>query len=274
MKDTLDIAASATPNVATRPAPQLQVNNISVVYARTVRAVRDLSFSVGQGEIVALLGPNGAGKTTTLRALSGFLPGDRAQLSSGSIKFKGNELGHVHPHVTARLGVALVGERDKIFSTLTVEENLQVGAMANPDRKDAAELKEFVFALFPRLAERRRQIAGYLSGGERQMLALSAALLSRPSLLMVDELSLGLAPKVVSELSQVLHRINREQGLSILLVEQSATVAFAIAHHVYMLNLGRVVADGPPAVLKQREDFSRNYLGIPSDNAATTSSTA
>jgi branched-chain amino acid transport system ATP-binding protein len=273
MSDMSPVAPSATSAVV-RPQPQLQVSSISVVYSRTVRAVHDLSFTVGKGEIVALLGPNGAGKSTTMRALSGFLPGDNAQLAAGSIKFNGQELGHLQPHVSAHKGVALVGERDKIFSTLSVEENLNIGAMVNPSRKDALELRSFVYALFPRLQDRKRQLAGYLSGGERQMLAVSAALLGRPSLLMVDELSLGLAPKVVSELSQVLRRINREQGLSILLVEQSAAVAFAISDHIYMLNLGRSVADGTASELKKRKDFSLSYLGVPTSKSEPTESAA
>ncbi len=247
---------------ARRPAPLLEVDAISVLYSRTVRAIDQLSFTVGKGEIVALLGPNGAGKSTTLRAITGFLPGDRAQVVAGSVRFKGREVAHLPPHQTIGLGLALIAERDKIFATLTVEENLQIGARANRARGNLQAQRDFVFAMFPILKDRRRQLAGYLSGGERQMLAIAAALQSGPELLMVDELSLGLAPKIVAELVGILRRINQEHGMSILLVEQSASVAFAIAQHVHVLNLGRSTIQGSPSELRSREDFSRSYLGV------------
>ena len=244
-----------------RPPADLIVSAVSVLYSRTVRAVDELSFSVGKGEIVALLGPNGAGKSTTLRALTGFLPGDRAQVVGGSIRFQGQELGSLPPHRTSRAGISLTAERDKIFATLTVEENMRIGGRANPRRADTAALTGFVFDLFPILRERYKQRAGYLSGGERQMLAIATALLSGPKLLLVDELSLGLAPRIVSELSKVLLEVNRERKMTILLVEQSAAVAFSIAQYVYVLNLGRVTAEGRPSDLRSRQDFSHSYMG-------------
>jgi branched-chain amino acid transport system ATP-binding protein len=245
-----------------RPPPLLSVEDLSVVYARAARAVDALSFAVGTGEVVALLGPNGAGKTTTVRAITGFLPGDRAQITGGEIRLDRTRLDGKAPHRAARRGVSLVAERDKIFAALTVEENLRLGAMANPQRDAVPGLRTMVDTMFPILSERRAQVAGYLSGGQRQMLAIASALLSGPRLLIVDELSLGLAPKIVGELVEVLRRLNREQGLTILLVEQSALVAFALADYVYVLDVGRSVLAGRPEELRARPDFRDRYLGL------------
>jgi branched-chain amino acid transport system ATP-binding protein len=251
-----------------RPPPLLSVEQLSVVYARAARAVDALSFTVGTGEVVALLGPNGAGKTTTVRALTGFLPGDRAQITGGEMRLDRTRLDGKAPHRAARLGASLVAERDKIFVALTVEENLRLGAMANPRRDAVSGLRAMIDKLFPILNERRAQVAGYLSGGQRQMLAIASALLSGPRLLIVDELSLGLAPKIVGELVEVLRRLNREQGLTILLVEQSALVAFALADYVYVLDVGRSVLAGRPDELRARPDFRDRYLGLARSPAA------
>jgi branched-chain amino acid transport system ATP-binding protein len=241
--------------------PLLSVAGLTVVYSRGARAVDGLSFTVGRGEVVALLGPNGAGKTSTLRALTGFLPGDRARTVAGSIAFDQAELRDQPPFRTARRGIALIPEREKIFATLTVADNLKLGARANRNPDDVPRQRALVDRLFPILRKREQQISGYLSGGERQMLAIASALLSGPELLMVDELSLGLAPKVVGELAHILRRLNQEHGLTILLVEQSALVAFAIAHYVYVLNVGRSVLEGRPEDLR-RTGFRDSYLGL------------
>jgi branched-chain amino acid transport system ATP-binding protein len=241
---------------------QLVVSDVAVVYSRAARAIDGLSFSVSKGEIVALLGPNGAGKTTALRAIAGFLPGDRAAVERGRISFEGKDIRKVPPHRVTRMGISMVAERDKIFPKLSVAENLRIGALANRDASQAPRLARLVETMFPVLQERRDQLAGYLSGGERQMLSISAALLSNPRILLVDELSLGLAPKIVGELIEVLRKLNREEGLTILLVEQSATVAFALADYVYVLSGGRASDEGVPEELKKLPDFRARYLGV------------
>jgi branched-chain amino acid transport system ATP-binding protein len=234
-----------------------------VVVRRGAREVlRGVSVEVGEREIVALLGPNGAGKSTTLRAMTGFLPGDRASVVNGSVRVAGRSMDSQAPHRCGEHGIALIPERDKIFPTLTVEENIRLGAMANPRRAEVPALREQMDQLFPVLRERHQQQAGYLSGGERQMLAIASALVGGPSVLLVDELSLGLAPKVVGELIQVLRMLNTQRGLTILLVEQSAHVAFAIADYVYVLNVGKVVLEGTPHTLRERDDFRETYLGL------------
>ncbi|MCO5164095.1 MAG: ABC transporter ATP-binding protein [Mesorhizobium sp.] len=240
----------------------LTVEDVAVVYSRAARAVDGLSFSIGKGEIVALLGPNGAGKTTALRAIAGFLPGDRAVVERGSITFEGSDIRKVPSHRITSMGIAMVAERDKIFPSLSVADNLKLGSLANRDSSQSERLRTLVDRMFPILSERRDQIAGYLSGGERQMLSIAAALLCNPRILLVDELSLGLAPKVVGELIESLRRLNREEGMTILLVEQSATVAFALANYVYILGHGHITTEGAPDELKRLADFRSVYLGV------------
>lgn len=240
----------------------LAVNDVAVVYSRAARAIDGLSFSVGKGEIVALLGPNGAGKTTALRAIAGFLPGDRAVVERGSITFEGTDIRKLPSHRITAMGIAMVAERDKIFPSLTVADNLKLGGLANRDASHGERLRALVDRMFPILRERRDQVAGYLSGGERQMLSIGAALLCNPRILLVDELSLGLAPKVVGELIESLRRLNSEEGMTILLVEQSATVAFALANYVYVLGHGNITAEGAPEELKKLADFRSVYLGV------------
>ena len=254
-------AAEAAASPA-RSAPLLSVNALSVTYGDGAPAVDGLSFRVGRGEIVALLGPNGAGKTTTLRAISGFLPVDRAAITAGNIVFDAVGIEGSPPHRIARRGIAILSERDKVFTTLSVEQNLALGALANPAPAEVAELRSLVDRMFPILSQRGGQQAGYLSGGERQMLAIGRALLSGPKLLMVDELSLGLAPRIVGELIEVLRRLRQERGLSILLVEQSAQVAFEIADYVHVLSVGKSVMEGRADVLRNSADFVDSYLGL------------
>ncbi len=248
--------------VRDRSEALLAVSDVAVVYSRAARAIDGLSFSVGKGEIVALLGPNGAGKTTALRAIAGFLPGDRAVVERGSITFEGTDIRRLPSHRITAMGIAMVAERDKIFPSLTVAENLKLGGLANRDASQGERLRALVDRMFPILRERREQVAGYLSGGERQMLSIGAALLCNPRILLVDELSLGLAPKVVGELIESLRRLNSEEGMTILLVEQSATVAFALANYVYVLGHGHNTAEGAPDELKKLADFRSVYLGV------------
>jgi branched-chain amino acid transport system ATP-binding protein len=237
----------------------LEVENLEVTYSRVIVAVQGLSMKVPERSIVALLGTNGAGKSTTVRAISGFLPVDDAEIKKGAIRFDGRSVLGLPPYEVARRGVVLVPERRKIFETLTVEENLRITA-----RLGAAGVPadmERLFGLFPALAERRRQTAGYLSGGERQMLAISQALLCKPKLMLVDELSLGLAPFLVKELMARLREMRDEFGVSILLIEQDASSALAIADYGYIMEGGRIVYEGAADKLRGHGDVQEFYLG-------------
>jgi branched-chain amino acid transport system ATP-binding protein len=237
----------------------LELENLEVVYHHVATAIQGVSLRVPERAIVALLGTNGAGKTTTLRAASGFLGGDDARIVGGRVVFLGSDVTGTVPHVLARRGLVLVPERDKVFETLTVQENLKALV---PGRAGAAVGLDQVFHYFPVLAERRRQVAGYLSGGERQMLALATALLCRPRVLLVDELSLGLAPIVVEALMALVRRLRDELGLAVLLVEQNAGAALAVADHGYVMEHGRVVFDGTAERLSAHEDVREFYLGL------------
>lgn len=238
----------------------LRVEQLEVVYNHVQLAVQGLSIQVGADEIVAVLGTNGAGKTTTLRAISGFLPGDNAAITDGRIVLDGDDVTGRPPHNLARRGLVLVPERDKVFATLTVQENLAVVSGGRRDPAAAAALHA-VEELFPVLLERRKQLAGYLSGGERQMLAIAKALLLKPRVLLVDELSFGLAPKVVETLMHTLVEVHRTQGTAVLLVEQNALAALRIADYAYVLENGRVVFDGTPERVHEHDDIREFYLG-------------
>ena len=237
----------------------LTVEKLEVVYHRTITAVQGISMLVKKGQIVAILGTNGAGKSTTLRAISGFLGIDNARVTDGSITFNGKRIENRQPNEITRLGIALVPERDKVFPNLTVVENL--AAPFSASRYNRQESEEISYQYFPRLAELRNRTAGLLSGGERQMLALASALVCRPELLLVDEMSLGLAPVVVDDLINRLAQIRRELGITIVIVEQSAAVALSIADYGYVLENGRVVLDGVGARLSAHGDIQEFYLG-------------
>jgi len=238
----------------------LQVEMIEVVYKRVITAVQGVTLAVGPKQIVAILGINGAGKTTTLRAISGFLGLDDARVTEGMISFEGRRIENAPPHDIAARGIVLVPERDKVFPNLTVAENLAVPV----SRASAAERRrqdEQIYSLFPRLAELRQRIGGLLSGGERQMLAIAGALMCRPSLLLVDELSLGLAPVVVQDLTRRLLAVRDELRIAILLVEQIAAAALTIADHAHVMENGRIVLDGDRERLKSHQDVQEFYLG-------------
>ncbi len=239
----------------------LQVEKIEVVYKRVITAVQGVTLSVGEQQIVALLGTNGAGKTTTLRAISGFLGLDDARVTEGTIAFQGIRIENRPPHEIAGRGVVLVPERDKVFPNLTVAENLAAPVPHATSAADRRRLDEQAYHFFPRLAELRPRIGGLLSGGERQMLAIAAALMCRPSLLLVDELSLGLAPVVVQELTRRLLNIRDELGIAILIVEQMASAALEIADHAYVMENGRIVLDGDRDRLASHQDVQEFYLG-------------
>jgi branched-chain amino acid transport system ATP-binding protein len=239
--------------------PDLAVANLEVVYNDVVLVLRGVSLEVAPQRIVALLGANGAGKTTLLSAVTGLLAVHRGKVTKGSVHLAGTPITDADPAARVRSGLTQVMEGRRIFAELTVDENLRIGAYTN--RAALAENRTRVLDLFPLLAERRSQTAGYLSGGEQQMLAIGRALMSAPRVLLLDEPSLGLAPKVVAQIRDIVVDIN-EQGTSVLLVEQNATMALAIAHHGYVLEHGRVVRDGPGEELLADEDIREFYLGI------------
>ena len=239
----------------------LTIENIEVVYNHSVQALRGLSIEVPQGQIVALLGSNGAGKTTTLKAASGVLPYEKGRVASGRIRFFGEDIGTRAAYQLARSGMAHVREGRHIFADLTVEENLVAAANALKGRQRGDVDSEKVFSYFPPLRERRKQVAGYLSGGEQQMLAIARAIVGQPRLILLDEPSLGLAPLVVKAIFAIIERINREQGVAMLLVEQNAHVALGVAHYAYIMENGRIVINGTSDKLLGDPDVQRFYLG-------------
>ena len=232
----------------------LEVENLEAFYGRT-KALHGVSFSMEEGGITTVLGANGAGKTTTLRAISAMVR------TAGSIRFAGNRIDGRTTETIVALGIAQVPEGRGTFVDLTVEENLRLGAYARRDKRGFGADLERVFGYFPILRERRRQVAGTLSGGEQQMLAVARALMLRPRLLLLDEPSLGLAPLIVRGIFRILQTINREAGVSVLLVEQNASLALDLADHVFLLETGRMVLSGTSDVLKQNDAIRRSYLG-------------
>jgi branched-chain amino acid transport system ATP-binding protein len=241
--------------------PLLGVDKLEVVYQRVITAVQGITLSAQRGQIVGILGTNGAGKTTLLRAISGFHGTDDACVTEGTIRFEGRQIENREPHRIAHLGIALVPEREKVFPNLTVAENLLVPAARGLPAVQRKRREAQILQYFPRLEELHDRTAGLLSGGERQMLGIAAALVSRPDLLLVDELSLGLAPIVVEDLMARLVQIRRELGITILLVEQSAAVALDVADYSYVLENGRIVLDGDKARLTNHPDIQEFYLG-------------
>jgi len=240
----------------------LRLNNIEVIYNEVVLVLKGLSLEVPEGRIVSLLGTNGAGKTTTLKAISGLLRPERGRVSDGSIEFLGERIDRLDAEAIVRAGTFQVMEGRRVFEHLDVSENLIAGAYTRADRGAVRGDVERVFAYFPKLRERARQQAGYLSGGEQQMLAIGRALMARPKLMLLDEPSLGLAPLLVQEIFGIVRRINEEEGTTILLVEQNATLALAISHYGYIMESGRVVLDGEPQALAANEDVKEFYLGL------------
>ncbi len=240
----------------------MQIKNLEVVYQDSILAVRGVSIEVPPKERIALLGANGAGKTTILRAISGLLGFYNGKITEGSVSFDGEDTTHMDTRSIVRRGLSLAPEGRRLFEHLSVEENLLVGGSLNPSQKVSREKMERVFAYFPRLAERRRQTCGYLSGGEQQMLVLGRALMSTPKLLAVDELSLGLAPMVVQDLAQRLSDINREEGVAILLVEQNAEMALSFVSYAYVLETGRIVLNDRSERLRENPEVKEFYLGM------------
>ncbi len=239
----------------------LKVENLEVVYNDVVLVLKGLSLSAGQGRITALLGANGAGKSTTLKAISGLLEGEDGEITDGRVLLDGEPVQGLAPEKIVRRGVFQVMEGRRIFQDLSVEENLRCGAFTRPSREIAPGI-EAVYGYFPRLKERRRQLAGYMSGGEQQMLAIGRALMAKPRLLLLDEPSLGLAPLLVEEIFEIVKKINQSAGVTILLVEQNARAALAIAEHGFIMENGRIVMDGPARELLSNPDVQEFYLGI------------
>jgi branched-chain amino acid transport system ATP-binding protein len=242
------------------PPPLLKMERAEVVYDRAIVAIQDVSLTVFPRQIVAILGANGAGKTTTLRAISGFGGTNDGRVTKGTITYKGTRIENCQPEDMIRQGIVIVPERDKVFQNLSVEQNLFVGVRrVSPGQQ--RRLDALVFQYFPRLADLRHREAGLLSGGERQMLAIGSALVCAPELLLVDELSMGLAPVVVEDLARRLVEIRRQLDITIVLVEQNAAVALEIADHGYVLENGRVVLEAPRDQLVQDANIRDYYLG-------------
>jgi branched-chain amino acid transport system ATP-binding protein len=249
---------SAVPTAEDRAV--LAINNLEVIYEEVILVLRGLSLVVGEGQIVALLGSNGAGKSTTLKAISGLLPSEHGEVSDGSIAHRGTDITHRDAADIVRLGISLVMEGRRVFSHLNVHENLVAGAHTRRDR--FADDLDVVYTYFPRLRDLHNQTAGYLSGGEQQMLAIGRALMARPQLMMLDEPSLGLAPLLVGEIFEIVKRLNVELGTTVLLVEQNARRALEIADHGYIMEQGRIVLEGPARDLAENPDVKEFYLGL------------
>jgi branched-chain amino acid transport system ATP-binding protein len=240
--------------------PLLVLNNVEVIYENVILVLRGLSLQVPEGRIVALLGANGAGKSTSLKAITGLLPSEHGEVTDGDITFGGEPITRRDAAEIVRSGISLVMEGRRVFEHLTAYENLIAGA--HTVKGSPASALDRVYALFPRLADLRGRQAGYLSGGEQQMLAIGRALMAQPKLILLDEPSLGLAPRVVDEIFASVQRLNAETGTTVLLVEQNARRALDIAHHAYIMERGRIVLEGAAAELAQNLDVQEFYLGI------------
>ncbi|WP_293174110.1 ABC transporter ATP-binding protein [Oceanithermus sp.] len=252
--------------MATQEAAQernwlLRVNNIEVVYQDIIQVLRGVSLNIPEGRITSLLGPNGAGKTTTLRAISGLLVPEDGAVRDGTIVYQGREIQNLPPEEIVRMGIVQVPEGRHVFKHLTVEENLRVGSITRRDGRVREDL-ERIYSYFPRLADLRHRLAGYTSGGEQQMLAIGRALLAAPKLLLLDEPSLGLAPLLVREIFDIVARINAEEGVTVLVVEQNAAVALGVSDYAYIMEQGKIVLEGEAEALSENPDVKEFYLGM------------
>ena len=256
----LDASQHPMPTAAAQPSPPLlEVSNIEVVYSDVILVLRGLSLAVPQGRIVALLGANGAGKSTTLKAISGLLKTEEGEVTRGEVRFGGVRIDGIDPHEIVRRGIFQVMEGRRIVADMTCLENLRLGAYTRRDNEVKRDI-DMVYGFFPRLKE-RTGLAGYLSGGEQQMLAIGRALMARPKLILMDEPSMGLSPLLVKEVFGIIRRINQELGVTILLVEQNARMALSVADYGYVMEQGKVVLDGTAASLAENEDVKEFYLG-------------
>ncbi len=252
---------SAAGNGTLRP-PLLAVNNIEVIYDHVILVLKGVSLRVPEGGIVALLGANGAGKSTTLKAISGLLRTERGDVTKGGIEFQGTAIHRKQPDEIVRQGIVQVMEGRHVFEHLTVEENLLTGAYTRRAGEETRRHLDLVYSYFPRLTHRRTVAAGYISGGEQQMLAIGRALMARPKLMLLDEPSMGLAPMLVAEIFDIVSRLNREEGVAVLLAEQNATIALKYADIGYVMENGRIVLDGDAKTISDNEDIKEFYLGL------------
>lgn len=240
----------------------LEANNVEVIYNQVILVLKGLSLKVHEGQIVTVLGNNGAGKSTTLKAISGLLKSENGKVTDGSITFMGERIDKIDPEKIVRKGIFQVMEGRKAFEDLTVEENLLVGAHTIRNRKQIKQDLEMVYNYFPRLLQRRSFLSGYISGGEQQMMVIGRGLMAHPKLMLLDEPSMGLSPMLVGEIFDIIQRINREEKVTILLVEQNARMALSIADHGYVMENGRIVLDDKVEKLRENEDIKEFYLGL------------
>ena len=253
-----------TPATMTTSAPataMLVLNNIEVIYDRIALAIKGASIEVPDGGMVALLGANGAGKSTLLKSISGLLKAERGEVTRGEVRFQGRSIDKLPPQARVELGIAQVLEGRRVFEHLTPDENLVAASAVRGNRADMQRNRDRVYGYFPRLHVRRTAQAGYLSGGEQQMLAIGRALMTQPKLLMLDEPSLGLAPFLVAEIFEIVRRINTDEGLSVLLVEQNAVAALEVVSHAYVIDGGRIVMHDSAEAMKNNRDIQEFYLG-------------
>jgi branched-chain amino acid transport system ATP-binding protein len=245
--------------------PYLSVNNIEVIYDHVILVLKGVSLQVPQGKIVALMGANGAGKSTTLKSISTLLRGERGDVTKGSVDFQGQRIDHLTPNELVRRGLSQVMEGRHCFGHLTIEENLLTGAYTRKiSRAEIKDSLDMVYHYFPRLQQRRGSLAGYTSGGEQQMCAIGRALMAKPSMILLDEPSMGLAPQIVEEIFEIVRDLNTKENVSFLLAEQNTTVALRYADFGYILENGRVVMEGDAKDLASNEDVKEFYLGMSS----------
>jgi len=240
----------------------LKLNNVEVIYDDVILVLKGMSMTVKEGEITVLLGANGAGKTTTLKAISGLLKAEEGEVTDGTIEFMGQKINNKDAEDIVKMGIFQVMEGRRIFKDLTVTENLMAGAYTRKDKQNIKRDIDLVFDYFPKLRDRRNQVAGYMSGGEQQMLAIGRALMARPKLMLLDEPSLGLAPLLVKEIFDIVSKINKEEKTTVLLVEQNANLALSVGSYGYVMEMGKVVLDGECEKLRENEDVKEFYLGL------------
>jgi branched-chain amino acid transport system ATP-binding protein len=245
-----------------RESDMLKLNNVGVIYDDVILVLKGMSMEAKEGEITVLLGANGAGKTTTLKAISGLLKSEEGKVTDGSIEFMGRKINNRDAEDIVRMGIFQVMEGRRVFKDLTVTENLLAGAFTRKDKQNIKRDMDTVFGYFPKLQSRRHQVAGYMSGGEQQMLAIGRGLMARPKLMLLDEPSLGLAPLLVKEIFEIVKKICTEEKTTILLVEQNANLALSIGHYGYVMEMGKVVLDGECSKLMENEDVKEFYLGL------------
>ncbi len=257
------MTAQTTASQTTAPAPLLTVNNIEVIYNHVILVLKGVSMQLPKGGIVALLGANGAGKTTTLKAISNLLRAERGDITKGHIDYHGERIDQLSPSILVKKGLIQVMEGRHCFGHLTIEENLLTGAYTRSDGNKAIERDlEMVYSYFPRLKVRRKSQAGYTSGGEQQMTAIGRALMSKPDTILLDEPSMGLAPQLVEEIFEIVHKLNKDTGVSFLIAEQNTNMALRYADYGYILENGRIVMDGPAEKLRENSDVKEFYLGL------------